>query len=312
MRTLILTSLFILTAGFVAGPGATDATAETKSLCVLFNSAVHAELHDCGCKSKPLGGLARRAALIETLRADDRPVLLLDGGNLLDEPGAPSLDQSQLVAQVTADLGYEVVGVGPWDIAHGVDALREVSTRSGLQFVSANLRVHDEPLTDAYGIVEVGGLRVGITSAMDPALLTAPWSDAAPELTASDPVASLREILPALREQSDLVVLYANFDRGRTQELLQTLGSGVVDVAVEGYATLHYPSVRRVGDTVLVAANARGKYLGQLDLQVEEATGRLDAAVTLHELTLDLPQDAAVAARVAAFEERGARTARSR
>lgn len=312
MRTWILSSLFLLTAALVAGPGASDATAETKSLCVLFNGAVHAELQDCGCKSKPLGGLARRAALIESLRAEHESLLLLDGGNLLDEPRAPSLDQSHLVAQVTADLGYRIVGVGPWDIAHGVDALREVSARSGLHFVSANLRVDDEPLAEAYRIVEVGGLRVGITSAMDPALLTTPWNDDAPELTAGDPVASLREILPTLREQSDLVVLYSNFDRGRTQELLQTLGKGAVDVAVEGYATVHYPSVRRVGDTVLVAANARGKYLGQLDLRVEEATGRLDAVVTLHELTLDLPEDESVAARVAAFEERSVRTAQSR
>lgn len=305
-------SLLLITIGLAIGPAATDAAAEARRLCILYNSAVHAELHDCGCKSKPLGGLARRAALIETVRAEGNPVLLLDGGNLLDSPRVESLDKSHLMAQVTADLGYEVVGIGPWDIAHGVDALREIAAQSGLGFVSANLYVDDVLLTDAYHIIEIDGLRVGITSVMDPGLLVTPWNDAAPELSAADPVTSVREILPTLRERSDLVVLYANFDRGGTQSFLQRLGSDAVDVAVEGYATVHYPALRRVGDTILVAANARGKYLGQLDLQVEQATGQLDATVTLHELSLDLDEDPAVAARVTAFEEEAAPAAQSR
>lgn len=313
MRHLILSSLFALGFTLVGATGANDATAETRSLRVLFNSSVHGELHDCGCKRKPLGGLARRAALVESLRSGSPSTVLLDGGNLLEQPRADSLDRSHLVARITADLGYGVIGVGPWDIGHGVDALREIADRSGLHFVSANLRAGDEPLAAPYRIVEIDGLRLGITSVLDPALLKSPFDDDAPEVTATDPVASLEAILPTLREKSDLVVLYSNFDRGGTQELLQSVGEGLgVDLAIEGYATVRYPSLRRVGDTVLVAANSRGKYLGQLDLQVEEATGRLDATVTLHELSLDLPEDPGVVERIEAFESRRTPTQASR
>jgi 2',3'-cyclic-nucleotide 2'-phosphodiesterase (5'-nucleotidase family) len=78
MMNLVNASFFALL--ILAAPAANAA-----EVTLLYNGSVHAELHDCGCKSKPLGGLARRAALIEAVEtADD--VLLVDAGNLLGDP----------------------------------------------------------------------------------------------------------------------------------------------------------------------------------------------------------------------------------
>ena len=64
------------TAGTDTG-AATEAAApaaEAADVALLYNGSVQAELHDCGCKSRPLGGLARRAALIDEV-SQDREVL---------------------------------------------------------------------------------------------------------------------------------------------------------------------------------------------------------------------------------------------
>ena len=44
---------------------------------------VHNETDPCGWKKKPLGGLARKATIIDNLRSEGFDVLILDAGNLL-------------------------------------------------------------------------------------------------------------------------------------------------------------------------------------------------------------------------------------
>ena len=123
--------------------------AEAADVSLLYNGSVRAEMKDCGCKSLPLGGLARRAALIESI-SQDREVLLIDAGNLLGDPTRDTFVQSSFVAKHTAEIGYTTVGVGPYEFGHGIDAVQDIALASGLEFISANLTVNGIFLTNFF------------------------------------------------------------------------------------------------------------------------------------------------------------------
>lgn len=307
-RALPAMAMLVLLAAF-ALPNP-SAGAEPQELTVLFHAGVHGKITDCGCKSKPLGGLARRAALLASLRADRDDVLVLDAGNLLGQASAKQDPRTDLLVSETAALGYEVLGVGPWDLGHGLEYLRAAERDHGLRFVNANLTREKERLFSPYELIEVGGLRVGVISVMDPAFAETEWTASVEGLEIGCAKCALKGLLPDLRDQCDLIVLYSQMKD--SVALLEELGEKAdVDLLIEGYANQRMAQTRRHGDTLLVAANGGGKYVGQLDLVLQDGVIE-DATVTLHELHLELPEDPALASRVRDLEERQAELAKNR
>src|SRR4051812_15916957 len=75
-RALALTFLWIL-ASLAAHAG--EAEGDKPLFTVLFTAEAHGALLPCDCPLQPLGGVARRATLIEKYRKRG-PVLLIDAG----------------------------------------------------------------------------------------------------------------------------------------------------------------------------------------------------------------------------------------
>jgi 2',3'-cyclic-nucleotide 2'-phosphodiesterase (5'-nucleotidase family) len=284
--------LFALSLAF-AVPAARGACAEGNApqLRVLFNSSVQAKLAHCGCKSNPMGGLARRAALIRQLSHDTNAFVLLDGGNLLPAAGSEDMAHAAFLAEATARLGYEAVGIGPHDLVRGVEALDDIATKSGLHFVSANLGSKHLAEFESYRILDRDGLRIAFTSVVAPELLDS--------VAAEDPAVSLARLLPELQERADLVVVACSLPPGQTIPLVEALDPATAPhLVIEAHGNTHPIRARRIGHTTVVAANSRGKYLGQIDF-TQSDQGEWSAEYTQHALTLDLPEDPDVAAAVA-------------
>lgn len=286
--------------------------AEAAQVSLLYNGSVRAELHDCGCKKLPLGGLARRAALIGEI-STGREVLLVDAGNLMGDPTRDTLAQSHFVAAHTAALGYSAAGVGPYEFGHGIDAVLDLSRAIGLPFLSANLAVDGERPFESWTVVERGGIRFGLISVVDPGYDRAPYNARTAGLEIEDPTAALQRELPRLREAADVVVLLSNMEKSEgTMALLRSLGDEPgIEFVIEGSASRHYPTPLEYQGTAVLAANARGKYLGQVDLEFD-AEGVHSFTPTLHALSLELPEDPEVAREVAGFEAAQSALTRSR
>lgn len=303
MMNLVKASLFALL--LLVAPAA-----EAAEITILYNGSVHAELHDCGCKSQPLGGLARRAAMIESVSVDHE-VLLVDAGNLLGDPTKNTFAQSQFVAGETAAMGYTTVGVGPYEFGHGIDAVQSIALSSGLEFVSANLTIDGERPFAPWTVVERSGVRFGLISVVDPGYDRAPYNENTAGLQIEDPVAALQRELPALREHCDVVVLLANMqDSNGTTNILHALPDAP-ELVVEGVVARQYKNPRQLGDSLVLAANSRGKYIGQLDVSI--ADGDVTAGEgMIHPLALDLPEDKGLARRITEFEADQEKLAASR
>jgi len=277
--------------------------AEAADVTMLYNASVHAELHDCGCKKLPLGGLARRAALIHDIAADGRVLLLVDAGNLMGDPTQDTLAQSIFVARQTAEMGYSTVGVGPFEIGHGIEAVNKVTLASGLQFLSANLIVDSEYPFAPWTVIERGDVRFGLISVVDPGYARAPYNERVDGLRIEDPATALKRELPRLRENCDVVVLLSNMETSAgTIDLLRALESETqIELVVEGAVLRQYEQPGQLGESLILAANARGKYLGQLDLVIDAGSIRSTEG-EIHKLKLELREQKEMMARVDEFE----------
>jgi 2',3'-cyclic-nucleotide 2'-phosphodiesterase (5'-nucleotidase family) len=287
--------------------------AEAASVTMLYNASVRAELHDCGCRKLPLGGLARRAALIDDIASGDRELLLVDAGNLMGDPTQDTLAQSIFVATQTAAIGYSAVGVGSFEFGHGIEAIREVALASGLEFLSANLVADGEHPFAPWTVIERGGVRFGLISVVDPGYDRAPYNERVDALHIEDPVIALQRELPRLRENCDLVVLLSNMETSAgTVDLLRAVetGSGI-ELVVEGAVSRHYDQPVQIDETLILASNARGKYLGQLDLVIDDGSVK-SAEGEIHMLRLELREQKQMAARVSEFEAGQEAVVRSR
>ena len=54
----------------------------SNSVSLIVTTNVHGEIDPCGWPKKPLGGLARKATIIDELRENGKDPLILDAGNL--------------------------------------------------------------------------------------------------------------------------------------------------------------------------------------------------------------------------------------
>lgn len=274
-------------------------------LTLLYLGGVQGKIDQCGCKVKQLGGLARRAALIERARKDHPHVVLLDAGGLFGQRSTLEREQTDFLCKETAALGYKVFGVAANDLNYGLEYLRQAEQTHGFVWVNANLRAEaGGPLIfPPYTVVDAGGIRVGITSVIGSTTRIVTMA-ATPDVFVVDaPRDALARVLPELRGKCDLLVLYAQMTSTETRELLLGLGDAAgIDVCIEGLDVRQYRRLNKIGDTVLLAASNQGKYLGQLNLTVSKGARDIQyGEVTLYELDEKSAEITAVRDRVADF-----------
>ena len=184
---------------------------------LLASGRLDGYLEPCGCAGldQMKGGLSRRYSMLEQLR-DERgwPVAAVDVGGLVKGYGPQANLKFQTTVNVLLAMGYDAIGIGKRDLQLGVDGLV-----SG-PFVSANVALFGfdfQPgLTPRQRIVEVGDVRLGITS-----ILGAKWQREInnSDVEMADPKEKLAEVVPALEKECDVLVLLAHATREESIEL---------------------------------------------------------------------------------------------
>ena len=250
-----------------AGGGGGSAGAAGPGFTLIALAEMRGQIGPCGCTSDPLGDIARTSHLVDTLRAQGRPVLVVDAGSLLYSkvPVPAHLDaQEELKANLLAKtykdaLGVGAIGLGPMDLAKGPDKLR--FPRHAIN-VATDAKIVVEPPK----VIELGGAKVGVFGVIATGAIAG--------LAITDPVAAGKRTVADLRTQGAQIVVGLVQAASKKDAVTLARDIGGIDVTIAGLgATAPEPErveveATKVDGGWLVIPGNRGQVVSRLDITV--------------------------------------------
>ena len=147
---------------------AAETSVKMKKLTILHTNDVHSHIDPFPAdhpKNPNMGGVARRAALVEQIRKEEKNVLLLDAGDIFQ--GTPYFNYygGELEFKLMSMLNYDLATMGNHDFDNGIDGFYAQLPHAKFDFVSANYDFKNTILNDIvkpYKIIQKDGLKIGI------------------------------------------------------------------------------------------------------------------------------------------------------
>jgi 5'-nucleotidase len=143
-------------------------TIDTKKITILHTNDTHSHIDPFPAdhpKNPNMGGAARRAAIIESIRKEEKNVLLLDAGDIFQ--GTPYFNYygGELEFKLMSMMQYDVATMGNHDFDNGIDGFYAQLPHAKFDFVSANYDFKNTVLNDIvkpYKIIIKDGIKIGI------------------------------------------------------------------------------------------------------------------------------------------------------
>ena len=259
-KSILFLSLFLSLVFINVG----KATEPEKHLVILYNSDTKSYIEGCGCKVN-IGGLPLRAGLVKELREKNKNILLLDGGDSIrGDANLPAL-RAETSMKALDLMKYDGLNIADGELSLGLEFFRKLQEKATFPLLSANLYKNEKPLGQTYIVKKFAGFNVGIIGLVSPSYFY-------PELLnkegfeVKNPEAILKEILPRVKGQADIIILLSHLGKNETTLLLQKVPG--VDVAIIGHDTGILNQPEMLTKTILVQNSMQGKFLGILDLTI--------------------------------------------
>ena len=228
---------------------------------------------------------------------------MVDSGDLFGRRNKNDRFQSEFLCGVCGEFGLDGIGLGEADLNYGLKFLRDMSEKHNLPFTNANVRSVEtgELLLPEYLVVERGGIRFGLVSVLDPSFKIITMTSDDGDYEVLDPVATLRELIPRMREEVDTVVLIGHLGDSQTDALIREVKG--IDVSVTGHTYRNTTTERILEDTAMLSASYEGRYIGLADFFFEKSDGKVMAiAVKLTSLDDNIADDEQILDRVEEYK----------
>jgi len=234
-----------------------------------------------GGRFQGLGGVARRATLVQRIRDENQHVLLLDSGDIFQGTPYFNFFQGEIEFRAMSRMAYDVATIGNHDFDNGVDGLVEMLPHAEFDFVSANYDVSASPLSRhvrPWVIRELGGVRVGIFG-LGIAFEGLVLAQLHRGVRYTDPFSAARRAVAELREQGCHVVVCLShlgyrYRGSRPSDTLLAQEVEGMDLILGGHTHTFmdepdlytYPGGR---ETLVNQVGWAGMRLGRVDLMVD-------------------------------------------
>ncbi len=274
--TLISAPNLVGTPGFICGETFKDFYGlKSGSLDAYFDTYLNFE--SLAKKFGKMGGVAHMKTIIDQIRSHRGKdnVLLLDSGDTWQGTGVALKTNGEAIVDAQNYLGVDVM-VGHWEFTYGKEQVMNLLDKLNAEFVTQNV-IDNDPFSDnfeelvfkPYTVKKVGGAKIGIigqsfpfTSTANPKHFTEGWSFGLRTDTMQEYVNELRE-----EQGVDCVVVLSHDGFSVDQEVARKVHG--IDFILSGHT--HDPSPRpiTIDGTVIVIAGSHGKYIGRLDLDIQ-------------------------------------------
>jgi 5'-nucleotidase len=143
-------------------------TPHLKKITILHTNDVHSHIDPFPAtdpKNPNMGGVARRAAVIASIREENKNVLLLDAGDIFQ--GTPYFNYygGELEFKLMSMMQYDLATIGNHDFDNGIDGLLAQMPHAKFEFVNANYDFRNTVLDSfvkPYKIFKKEGVKIGV------------------------------------------------------------------------------------------------------------------------------------------------------
>jgi 5'-nucleotidase len=139
-----------------------------KHITILHTNDVHSHIDPFPIddpRNPNMGGVARRASLIESIRKENPNVLLLDAGDIFQ--GTPYFNYygGELEFKLMSMMKYDLSTIGNHDFDNGVDGLAAQMPHATFEFISANYDFKNTSMdgyVKPFKIFNKNGIKIGV------------------------------------------------------------------------------------------------------------------------------------------------------
>jgi len=265
-------------------------TEPAKKITILHTNDVHSHIDPFPAddpRNPNMGGVARRATLIESIRQENENVLLLDAGDIFQ--GTPYFNYygGELEFKLMSMLKYDLATLGNHDFDNGIDGFYAQLPHAQFDFVSANYDFKNtllDGIVKPYKVFIKNGIKIGVfglgielAGLVDQRLYK--------ETVYNDPIEVAKDITKTLKqdEKCDLVICLSHIGfayRNNPEKVCDiTLAQKTrhIDLIIGGHTHtfLNKPYIEKNLDGEEVVINQVGCYglnLGQIDFYFENGS----------------------------------------
>jgi 5'-nucleotidase len=265
-------------------------TIKEKKITILHTNDVHSHIDpfpENHPRNPSMGGVARRANIIEQIRKEEDYVLLLDAGDIFQ--GTPYFNYygGELEFKLMSMMKYDLATLGNHDFDNGIDGFFAQLPHANFDFVSAN---YDFKNTELNGIVKpyktfikngikigVFGLGIELEGLVDKKLYK--------ETKYNNPVEVATDITKTLKEteKCDLIICLSHLgydyknEKDKPSDLKLATATQDIDLIIGGHTHtfLDKPVIKtnKVGKQVVInQVGAYGINLGRIDFYFSDET----------------------------------------
>ncbi|MBK8600587.1 MAG: metallophosphatase [Flavobacterium sp.] len=265
---------------------------DTKHLTILHTNDVHSYIDPFPPnhpKNPNMGGVARRAAMIEIIRKENPNLLLLDAGDIFQ--GTPYFNYygGELEFKLMSMMKYDAATMGNHDFDNGIDGFNSQMPHASFEFVSANYDFRNTVLdgkVKPYTIFHKNGIKVGVFG-LGIGLEGLVDKKNYKETVYHEPVSVAQDIVRILKQEKkcDLVICLSHLGykyKDEPDKICDLKLAGLtqdIDLIIGGHTHtfLDKPTVLKnaIGQDVLVnQVGCYGVNLGRIDFYLDSNTNK--------------------------------------
>ncbi|WP_373057467.1 bifunctional UDP-sugar hydrolase/5'-nucleotidase [Zunongwangia sp. H14] len=255
--------------------------ATAKHITILHTNDVHSHIDAFGPddpKNPNMGGVARRASLVQQIRQENLNTLLLDAGDIFQGTPYFNFYGGELEFKLMSKLKYDAATIGNHDFDNGIDGLYAQLPNADFDFICSNYDFSNTVMdghTLPHKVFTKDGVKIGIFG-LGIELQGLVNDKLYKETKYLDPVETAQEMTRILKEeqQCDLVICLSHLGYSYNSDTIDDLklarATKDINLIIGGHTHtfLEKPTIETnsAGKKVLVnQVGCYGIYLGRID-----------------------------------------------
>lgn len=259
-----------------------------KHITILHTNDVHSHIEPFGPndpRNPNMGGIARRATLVEKIRNENPNTLLLDAGDIFQGTPFFNFYGGELEFKLMSKLKYDAATIGNHDFDNGIDGLYAQLPHASFEFISSNYDFKNTVMdghTHPHRVFTKDGVKIGIFG-LGVELKGLVNDHLFKETKYLGPIEIATDMARILKQEKkcDLVICLSHlgyeYDSNKVSDVQLAKATKDIDLIIGGHTHtfLEKPTVvhNKVGEKVLInQVGCFGLYLGRIDFYLDEGS----------------------------------------